>query len=154
MAFVLFLLVALYGLYVLNQRRIVPMKVTFLGYTNAPAGSGMGFFGANSPIEAPAGSRVGLFGVSNIGSVTVARWSTCAVEVRGAGVTNIWLDSVASLQPGQGECVRVLLPTTSGRWRVMLRSTHGWKNWWNDFRFMPRALTAHPDQVLSDWIED
>jgi hypothetical protein len=154
-AFVLLLLAVIIVLYHLNQRRAVPVIVTFLGYTNAPAGSRMGFFGAVHPIDVPAGSRVGLFGITNIGSATVARWSTCAVEIRGLGMTNIWLDSVASLQPGQGECLQVPLPATKSGWRVILHSTHGWKYWWNDvfihWRFVPRA---QPDQTFSNWVEE
>ena len=154
-AFVLLLLAVVFLLYHLNQQRVVPVKMTFLGYTNAPAGSRMGFFGVTHPIDVPAGSRVGLFGITNVDSVTVTRWSTCTVEVRGFGTTNVWLDSVASLQPGQGEYLQVPLPATKGLWRVILHSTHGWKNWWNDtfvhLRFMP---SAKPDQTFSDWVEE
>src|SRR6266566_2927860 len=142
------------GVIASSHRRTAPLRVAFLGYTNAHAGSGMGFFGTTKPIEVPAGLRVGLFGVTNVTSGTVARWSTCAVELRGSGSTNVWLDSFSSLGPGKGECLRVPLPTAAGGWRVMLRSSHGWKNRWNDLlihlRFLPSGLAAQPDQVFSD----
>ena len=127
-AFVLLVLASAFVLLSLKQQRIASVKLTFMGYTNAAAGLHVGFFGSARPIDAPVGSRVGSFGITNVGSAVLARWSTCSVEVRGFGTTNVWLDSVGSLQPGQGEYLQVPLPETKGGWRVILRSTHGWKN--------------------------
>jgi hypothetical protein len=152
--FVLLSLVIVFVLFTLNQQHAAPLKLTFMGYTNAPVGLRAGFFGATQPIDVPVGSRVGLFGITNVGSTMVSRWSTCIVEVRGLGTTNAWLASVASLEPGQGECFLVPLPSITGGWRVVLRSTQGWKNWWNDTvvhsRFVP---SAKPDQTFGDWVD-
>jgi hypothetical protein len=153
----LVLAVIMFIAYQLTARRPGPVKITFLGYTNASAGSHMGFFGATAPIEAPAGSRVALIGLTNAITEPVGRWSICRVEVRGSGTTNVWLDSATVLQPGQGECLKVPLPATNGHWRLILHTTHGAKDRWIQFlnksRFVPNFLRVGPDHTYSDWTE-